>query len=494
MTRWILGVLVATCAFTGDAAELKDRLSDAKDGATCDYFNRGAGGAWQRRGGDWLDASAKMNGDDAYGSVTITSKAAASLFDIDVTRLVAEWASQKRNPAHGLMIRSIGARHGTSDIASRESSDPSRRPVLLIVARGGEQQTIPAAADAYLDCTSEKGLGTQNRMKVSRGVNAILRFDLPSELDPRTVSKAALRFEIVKQYGDSVLGVFASYPSPSPDIEPRQGLAASYPDDAGIGKDPNVWFATGFESRLWQSEWTEYDPRSETAIIDNEADLGFTPLLGKALRVTLVKGKNLGLDLRYLFQRTETGEPDEAYFRYYLRFAKDWTPDVDGGKLPGFAGTYGRAGWGMRKSTGSDGWSMRGCFFIQPSAENPYHSHTPVGTYAYHLDLDGPSGEGWRWPLGRLAALERNRWYSVEQYFKVNTPGKSDGVLRAWIGGRLVFERTDIRVRTTTDLKIESVWFNVYHGGVTPPPRDMHLYIDNVVIAKKYIGPMRRAR
>lgn len=29
--------------------------------------------------------------------------------------------------------------------------------------------------------------------------------------------------------------------------------------------------------------------------------------------------------------------------RYYLRFGDNWKPVVDGGKLPGFAGTYNKA-------------------------------------------------------------------------------------------------------------------------------------------------------
>ncbi len=31
---------------------------------------------------------------------------------------------------------------------------------------------------------------------------------------------------------------------------------------------------------------------------------------------------------------------------------------------------------------------------------------------------------------------------------------------------------------------------NVYHGGTAPVGQDVHLYIDNVVIADQYIGPM----
>ena len=40
-------------------------------------------------------------------------------------------------------------------------------------------------------------------------------------------------------------------------------------------------------------------------------------------------------------------------------------------------------------------------------------------------------------------------------------------------------------------LKIEQLWMNVYHGGKAPSPYDQHLFIDNVVIAREYIGPMK---
>ena len=63
--------------------------------------------------------------------------------------------------------------------------------------------------------------------------------------------------------------------------------------------------------------------------------------------------------------------------------------------------------------------------------------------------------------------------------------------MRAWLDGRLVMEKTDIRFRDTAELKIESIWLNVYHGGAAPSPRDMSLYIDNVVVAQQYIGPMK---
>jgi hypothetical protein len=57
----------------------------------------------------------------------------------------------------------------------------------------------------------------------------------------------------------------------------------------------------------------------------------------------------------------------------------------------------------------------------------------------------------------------------------------------------LAFEKSDVRFRLSDDLKIEQVWMNVFHGGTIPSPYDQHVFIDNVVIAKKYIGPITQS-
>jgi hypothetical protein len=88
--------------------------------------------------------------------------------------------------------------------------------------------------------------------------------------------------------------------------------------------------------------------------------------------------------------------------------------------------------------------------------------------------------------------MENNRWYAVEQYVKLNNPEAHDGIFRAWVDGQQVMEKTAIQFRRTQELKIESIWMNVYFGGVAPTPKDMTLYIDNVVVARKYIGPAKR--
>src|SRR5690606_21423711 len=114
-------------------------------------------------------------------------------------------------------------------------------------------------------------------------------------------------------------------------------------------------------------------------------------------------------------------EPEEAYFRYYLRLGDNWNPLV-GGKLPGFAGTYDRAGWGLRMSNGENGWSARGRY---DSHRRNSDAPTPIGSYVYHAAMTKRSGSGWGWNLGPTGMLERNRWYSIEQHVRLNEPGKN---------------------------------------------------------------------
>ena len=73
----------------------------------------------------------------------------------------------------------------------------------------------------------------------------------------------------------------------------------------------------------------------------------------------------------------------------------------------------------------------------------------------------------------------------------MNAPGKNDGVLRAWIDGKRVFDKTDVSMRDSDKLKIEFIWFNLYHGGSKAAKEDHHLYIDDVVISRQPIGPVK---
>ena len=316
---------------------------------------------------------------------------------------------------------------------------------------------------------------------------------MPTRNGKKAVTKAVLRLTASgKQFGQVSLGAFLL--DPPLDLTPpapRLGLAAAYPGDVGVERDKNVLLAEHFESSSWTRNWSYARPPGTHEVVSEDESLKFQPLRGRALRVNVEKGKHLGLNAGYRFRGKQGSEPEEIYFRYYLRFADDWHQTREGGKMPGIAGTYDKGGWGGRKADGLNGWSMRGGFSKVIPEGHPYAGGTALSTYAYHARAQSKYGAHWPWSDGRPGILRNNRWYCIEQYFRVNMPGADDGVLRVWLDGVLAFERTDIRVRDIDSIKIEQIWLNIYHGGTAVSPRDQHVYIDNAVIARSYIGPMR---
>ncbi|UCC99575.1 MAG: hypothetical protein JSW66_06755, partial [Phycisphaerales bacterium] len=269
-----------------------------------------------------------------------------------------------------------------------------------------------------------------------------------------------------------VLVICGAEPSPG-----EIGVAAKYVLDDGLEKDPDVIVFTDFESDAWREIWSG-GQRQTVSVVAKDDELGFEPLQNKALRVKVTKGDHYGASIEYKFQQRTGGEPEEIYFRYYLRFASDWNPRR-GGKLPGIGGTYGRGGWGGRPSNGRNGWSARGQFGGQRDGK------TPTGFYCYHADMRGRYGNSWIWERDKLGYLENNRWYCIEQYVRMNTPEKNDGILRGWVDGKLAFEKTDVRMRDVPELKIQCIWVNLYHGGTWAAGSDDHLFIDNVAVAKR---------
>ncbi|MHB1200472.1 MAG: DNRLRE domain-containing protein [Polaromonas sp.] len=484
--------LAACLASSSAAIAVPDTflLGDGTAGPTCANYTGMGSMAWSRAGGDWIDAADKLYGDQPFATQSVPLGKGRQGEDWDVTELVRGWLDG-RYPNAGMLLRAKpGGKNGVVDFNSRESPDASARPTLKLQWPDGSQTRLSPAADTFLDCTSLSSLGARPNMKVSATQSALLRFDL--KRSEARLQQAVLTLVSDMRYASGTeIGVYRAAP-PYTRLSGNivTGLAKDFVRDAGIEKHPDVVFATGFESPVWPTEWGVFGPRSTAEAIADDAPRRFEPFSGRALRVRLVKGQNLGLDLRYLFAKGGKPEPEEIYFRYYLRFGDDWNPYADGGKMPGIAGTYDRAGWGMRKSDGYNGWSVRGGFAARPAADKSVAGLTALGSYAYHAE-SGESGDYWGWNEGPSGLLANNRWYAVEQYVKLNTPGLRDGIVRAWIDGRQVLEKTTILFRNTRDLKIENVWMNIYHGGTTTAPQDMTLYIDNVVIARRYIGPVK---
>ena len=84
---------------------------------------------------------------------------------------------------------------------------------------------------------------------------------------------------------------------------------------------------------------------------------------------------------------------------------------------------------------------------------------------------------------------DRDKWYCVELMVKSNTPGNADGEVKFWIDGQLKGDFPNLDMRSIASLKLNSVHIMLHAGRAT---RLNTKWYDNVVIAKRYIGPMAR--
>lgn len=494
ISRWVVigAALLPSLASASTATPAAFGFREADDGATCAYFDAALHIAWPGGGPAGIDVEGRLGGRRGFATLTIDARQKDRVTRAEIGSLVRAWARGEL-PGDGLLLAPLAGK-GVVEVHAREDRDIALRPTLRVQHADGGVEYLDAAADAAFHCSTNTGLGTQPRLRLGPDRPAALRFDLGRLRKGKATELKSAELVLVRAPGAgtgqvtlAVLRLATPWSQSLP--APPRGLAAAYPRDAGIAGHPAVFHADGFGddiSPAWQGNL-----KLPMQAVQKDDALLFWPLVGPALRTTIAKGTQTGLDLRYPFKLRHGGEPDEVYLRYYLRFSAAWLAAVDGGKMPGFGGTYGVAAWGGRPWDGALGWSARGAFAKPAAKDHPAHGRIALGSYVYHQRGDPKWGEVMTWGGGDGAALiEPDRWVCVEQHIRLNTPGRSDGVLRAWIDGRAVFERRDLRLRDKPGLHVENVWMNIYHGGTAAAPADLHLYIDQVVIAREYIGPM----
>lgn len=492
MRRLALALLVAVPLAPSLASAQLDAWAegadDSDDGATRDFYNRGGSLRWRQLLGDWSDRAGTLHGDMAWASTRVEDTDVGRYVEWDVTDLVNAWLAGSEREL-GFFLRPVGG-GGPIVFASREVADAGQRPQLVVMTSGGEM-TLDATADTHLVESTYQSHGESEELRVGSSNHLLVRFDTSGLPD---ASSATLRVYTTRQFGGGLdVGVFnvvTGVDAPAPEL----GLAAAYEDDVGIDGHADVVMFEDFEAADWMDHWTSHGGTFDIA--DGDSAFGFEALNGRALRVLMPEGENTALNTRYDFMEETGSEPDEIYFRYYMRFGSDWNQSVDGGKLPGISGTYGVAGWGGRMSDGSNGWSARGLFRQSvPATNNPLAGRTPIGSYVYHADMPSTFGENFLWNEawgadGIGGILQPGRWVCLETYVRMNTPTQNDGVIRAWVDGVLSYENTGMRFRDVDTLRIERIWMNIYHGGTDVSPYDQHAFIDHVVIASSYIGPM----
>jgi hypothetical protein len=209
----------------------------------------------------------------------------------------------------------------------------------------------------------------------------------------------------------------------------------------GGGASQAFWeddFSDGWTSR-WPLDWVESKALHRTSIFEQDGETW--------LRVTYPEGR-VGRGFKFATDHTPQ---ERVYLEYDLRFAADFDW-VLGGKLPGLYG--GTGGSGGTKPNGQDGWSVR-FMWLQGGAGI---------AYVYHPDMPGAWGENLRFDG---AQFQKGVVQTLGLEVAMNTPGQYDGVIRAWLDGVLVVERTDMRWRDIPDLRIDGLNFSTFFGGGT---------------------------
>lgn len=155
---------------------------------------------------------------------------------------------------------------------------------------------------------------------------------------------------------------------------------------------------------------------------------------------------------------------DAACVSYDVRFSPGFEVSA-GGKLPGLLGVA--PGVPPQAPTGAGstkhGWSGR-VMWLGPKLFRVVRESGQADlavTYLYHAGQGGTFGDHISWGRG----LIDGGWHQVRQCYDLNTLGRADGRLRAWVDGAQVLDRSDIVYRTDPKVHITHLDWSVFRGG-----------------------------
>ena len=287
--------------------------------------------------------------------------------------------------------------------------------------------------------------------------------------------------------------------------EGKAGVAAKYPGDQGIAKDPAVIFADDFEACSsaadLRKKWDVLTHESNLSIADESANQNGGK---KSLLITIPKQNeplSSGVD------RTLKETREVLFVRWYMKFDKDWLVKggsvhngtsissryyQDGHATPGVRAD-GRnkflAGFECENSVGPSPGSLN-VYLYWPEQGDKWGDHLyPSGTVIPNsYSRSGAATFGRQFVAGKDFTPQLDRWYCYESMLKANAPGQRDGRLAMWVDGGLVGDLPNMRLRDVESLKIDRVGIGLYIAQNTE--RENRKWHDDVVVATSYIGPM----
>jgi hypothetical protein len=273
-------------------------------------------------------------------------------------------------------------------------------------------------------------------------------------------------------------------------VPEQRGLAGRYPGDKGLASDPAVVLADDFESsiRPWDRTSGGVTFIGEPAHVHG----------GRQALQLSTNGPGGGGVIKYLspgFGR--------LFLRYYIKYDD------------AFPGAHHVGGVMSARATGvpdanpgviPNGTNQFDVLLDHWSFDPKFPSPGQLVAYVYHMDQQHEWGEQF-YPSGRTSPgvnaargifgpsflprtdfiPARGRWYCFELMIQANTAGQRDGRVAFWVDGRLAADFPNLRFRTTDALKINRAAVTLYESRNNGLHR---VWIDDVVVATTYIGPM----
>lgn len=306
--------------------------------------------------------------------------------------------------------------------------------------------------------------------------------------------------------------------------EGQTGIASRYPGDRGIERDADVILVERFDEPTVQDVFARWESAQAKEGMSFSKDVPAGDFDGQSMLMTHVGGKGTGSHLYSRLRSPGTGKLagyDKVFARFYVKFDKECFP------LHHMGTCIGGYNPSMPWPQGGAGEAPRGDDRFTTNLET-YGKSWQWAFYTYWKDMRGspPRGQHWgntfTWGIPR-PEVPHDEWMCVEVMVKLNNPvTESNGEQAYWVDGKLWRQGGQIvshtgkgfprgrwthdkfipdpegepfegyQWRTDKALDINFVWTYIY---ITDAPAGYvsRVWFDNVVVAKSYIGPMRKA-
>ena len=291
-------------------------------------------------------------------------------------------------------------------------------------------------------------------------------------------------------------------------IDTANAIANLYTNDAGIEHDTNVLYVEKFDDGM-ANVAARYTNVYNAEGMSPDADVVAEMPGNRSLKMTNTGGQNTG---GHLFRNFPEGFDSVVFLRYYVKY-----PSVS----KGFIHHQGIWFGGYNPSTDYPNPRAGTCGLGSSRISIAYEPvNDMMGSYLYWGDMQGdPNGNCWGNDVvnGSVTAqkIAWDQWMCVEIMIRLNNPVSDyNGELMIWqngievghwgpgfpngsmlygkftAGGDVPFK--GFRWRTDKNLKINYIWIEFYDDK-SPADISHHIKFDNLVIAKKYIGPIKKS-